>query len=240
MCGRFTLKTPNRVIVDHFELFNAPELAPRYNVAPSQSLLAIRLGSAETGLKRETFLPRWGLVPSWSKEPDAAASMINARGETVAEKPAYRTPFKRSRCLIPADGFFEWSTIAEPGKKKPKKTPHYFQVEKGGLFAFAGLYDRWRSPDGSILESTALITISANSLVGAFHDRMPVILDAADYPAWLGVDNPAPDELLSLVKPFPPERMMEHVVSTLVNSPRNDVPECVQPAETIRQPDLFA
>ena len=187
MCGRYTLRTPLNVLAQQFlfELGDLPadfELKPRYNIAPTQTVAAVR--RLEAGGPRQLALLHWGLIPSWAKDAKLAASTINARGETLAEKPAFRTAFARRRCLVLADGYFEWKA---EGKKK---LPLLFQLKSGQPFAFAGLWERWRGPAGTPedappLESCTIVTTSANSLSANVHDRMPVILDPADYDLWL-------------------------------------------------------
>jgi putative SOS response-associated peptidase YedK len=219
MCGRFTLRTPARDLVEVFELLREPELSPRYNIAPTQHVAVIR----QDGKSRQLSLMRWGLVPAWSKDPKAGPPLINARSETIATKPSFRTAFKRRRCLIPADGFYEW-------QKKPDaktKVPHYIRMAKDRAFAFAGLWEIWCGADGSQLESCTIVTTEANELMRSLHDRMPVILPEEHFAQWLDPKNEEPAELASLLKPYPPTEMMAFPISTLVNSPRNECPECI-------------
>jgi putative SOS response-associated peptidase YedK len=222
MCGRFTLAADPSELGDEFEGFEFPKgFAPRYNISPSQPVLAIR----NDGKRQADFLV-WGLVPSWAKDASIGSRLINARGETLAEKPAFRGAYKYKRCLIPADGFYEWK--AEPGKKI--KTPYAIRMKSGRPFAFAGLWDEWHSPDGSVLYSCTIITTAPNQLTAPIHNRMPVILRRHDYTEWLD-PLPRPAESLSgLIRPFPAELLDAYPVSTLVNSPANDAPECIQPA----------
>ena len=191
-----------------------PNIRPRYNLAPTQDAPIVRM----TGGDRELVMLRWGLVPSWSDGPDTRYRMINARAETVATKPAFRSAFKLRRCLVPADGFYEWRK-AENGKQ-----PYRIALQDGEPFAFAGLWERWGVPGNEIVESFTIIVTEANELIRVIHDRMPVILDAADYDEWLqGSDGE------HLLKPFSSDRMAAHPVSTYVNSPKNDDPKCIEP-----------
>lgn len=222
MCGRFTLAADPSELGDEFEGVQfPPDIAPRYNIAPSQPVLAIRNDAKQ----RADFLV-WGLVPSWAKDPSIGNRLINARGETLAEKPAFRGAYKYKRCLIPADGFFEWKA----GQGTKTKTPYVIRMKGRQPFAFAGLWDEWHSPDGSELFSCTIITTAPNDLMAPIHNRMPVILQRQDYGPWL---DPAPRPAASLnhlIRPFPAELLEAYPVSTLVNSPANDSPECIQPA----------
>jgi putative SOS response-associated peptidase YedK len=222
MCGRFTLAISPDQLREAFPWLEAAEAPPpRFNIAPSQPVAVI----PNEGERRLDYFV-WGLVPSWAKDPKIGSRMINARAETVAEKPSFRAAFRRRRCLIPASGFYEWK--AEPGSKR--KTPHYIQLKSGQPFAFAGLWENWFSPDGSQLLSTAIITTRPNDLVVDIHNRMPVILPAAAYDAWLAPGEADPGELMPLLAPYPANEMQAYPVSTLVNNPANDSPECVLPA----------
>ncbi|MDH3944981.1 MAG: SOS response-associated peptidase, partial [Anaerolineae bacterium] len=168
----------------------------------------------------------WGLVPSWSKDPKMGSRMINARAETLAEKPSFRAAYKRRRCLILADGFYEW--VKKPGHKT--KTPHYIQLTSGQPFAFAGLWEYWQGDDGSEIKSCTIITTEPNSLIGKLHNRMPVILPPETYDLWLDPGEASREQLDPLLKAYPSEEMKHHPISTLVNSPANDVPEVILPA----------
>ncbi len=220
MCGRFTLSTPTANLAKLFDLDSVPNLEPRYNIAPTQAVLAVR--STREGLGRELALMRWGLIPSWSKDPAIGSSLINARSETVAEKPSFRTAFKRRRCLIPADGFFEWQ------KQERAKQPYFIGLADRQPFAFAGLWEHWEGADGSVLDTCTILTTTANATIRPLHDRMPVILDPADYTTWLDAAT-HPDYLFHLLHPYPAEAMITYPVSTLVNNVANDVPACIQP-----------
>jgi putative SOS response-associated peptidase YedK len=231
MCGRFTLRTPLNVLAKQFQfdlqqtLF---DLRPRFNIAPTQSVLAVR--QIEQGAGRELANLYWGLVPSWSKDKKGAAACINARADGVATKPTFRSAFKKRRCLVLADGYYEWR------KEGKIKQPYFFEVDGGQPFAFAGIWEWWRDaadPAGATLESCSLITGEPNELQATLHDRMPIILDPRNYDTWL---NPANDDTTSLQKllvPFPAERMTVRAVSTLVNSARNEGPECIARSEML-------
>jgi putative SOS response-associated peptidase YedK len=225
MCGRFTLYVSPELIADLFGLAEPPVLVARYNIAPTQPVGLVRI---DPHTKARTWaLAHWGLIPSWSKDPSAAARMINARAETVPEKPSFRAAFRRRRCLIPASGFYEWKPV-ETGKQ-----PHYILPADDRPFGFAGLWERWTSPDGSEIESCTILTTDANELMAPVHNRMPVILAPDDYAAWLGTgvdDTPAALATLQhLFRPYPSEGMKLYPVSTYVNNPRNDREACVKP-----------
>jgi putative SOS response-associated peptidase YedK len=221
MCGRFTLRSPAVVLADHFDVAIEGELAPRYNIAPTQLVSAVRKGSTDDA--RRFVALRWGLVPHWAKDVSVGNRMINARAETVAQKPAFRTAFRRRRCLIPADGYFEWQ------KRGKTKQPYYFRMQDDSPLAFAGLWESWRGEaDQQAVESCTIITTEANALTRPIHDRMPVILEPACYDVWLdaAVDNI--EALLPLLRPLPADAMTADPVSTHVNSPRNDDPRCIE------------
>lgn len=220
MCGRFTLLTPGESLAVQFELPAAPQLAPRYNIAPTQPVAAVRVDDAG---RRELTHLHWGLIPAWSKDPGMGARMINARSETVAEKPAFRAAFKYRRCLIPADGFYEWQ------KLNGKKQPIYIRAQDGGVLAIAGIWERWTSPDGSEIESCSLLTTDPNELLQPIHNRMPVIIAPADYDAWLDPKVQRPEVLQPLLRSYPAALMTAYPVTPLVNSPFNDTPDCIWP-----------
>ena len=217
MCGRYTLTVPIDRLAAEFDLDEVrAELSPNFNVAPTQSVAAIL---AENGSRRLETL-RWGLVPSWAKDPEIGARMINARSETAPEKPSFRSAFKRRRCLIPADGFYEWK------REEGGKQPFYIHMNDGRPFAFAGLWEDWN--DGEI-RSCTILTTPANGLVGEVHERMPVILPAEDRDAWLDPEAET-QELVSLLRPYPGDDLETFPVSRFVNSPRNNDERCVEPA----------
>lgn len=218
MCGRFTLTAPAEVVAEHFQLEALPLLAPRYNIAPTQPVAAVRLSP---GGGREWTHFRWGLVPSWSKDLAIGAKMINARAETVAEKPSFRAAFRRRRCLVPASGFYEWKQT--DGRKQPM-----YIYPTTGLMAFAGLWEIWSSADGDQLETCTILTTDPNELLSDIHNRMPVILDPADYSTWLDPQTPQ-DVLMHLLHAAPDGLLEAYPVSTAVNSPSREGPECVEP-----------
>ena len=233
MCGRFTLRTSPGEVAEVFEVAGPVQLTLRYNIAPTQSIAAVR--QTEAGA-RELALLRWGLIPSWAKDASIGSSLCNARAEGIATKPAFRAAFKRRRCLIPADGFYEWQKFAASPKQKQ---PYYITLDEG-LFAFAGLWEFWKGPEGGV-ESCTLITTDPNELMAPIHDRMPVILPRAVWPVWLDAAVEEPDVLTSLLQPYPAERMRATPVSTLVNSAKNEHPDCIRPVEKpSRQQDLFS
>ena len=219
MCGRFSLHSNPHVVELQFGLAQTPELAPRYNVAPGTPILGVR---ADERHARHATLLRWGLIPSWAKDPSIGHRMINARAEHIAEKPAFRNALRRRRCIIPADGFFEWRAAGA------RKQPYYVRSAGDELFGFAGLYEYWKGPEG-LVASCTIITTEANALMRPLHDRMPVILDAADYAHWLDPDNPDPESLVAILRPAPPERMTAYPVGLRVNNVRNDDPALIEP-----------
>ncbi|MCC7117808.1 MAG: SOS response-associated peptidase [Anaerolineales bacterium] len=221
MCGRFTLTIDPAQLEDAFHGYQFPQpFAPRFNIAPSQPLLAI----PNDGKLTATFF-LWGLVPVWAKDISIAHKLINARGETLAEKPSFRASFKYKRCLIPADGFYEWKT--NPGIKT--KTPYYIHLQERKPFALAGLWSEWNSPAGDALRTCTIVTTQPNPLMSTLHNRMPVILEKQDYAEWLDPAPRTPESLLRLIRPFPADSMRAHPVSTLVNAPANDRAELVLP-----------
>ncbi len=220
MCGRYTLATPVGALAEMFGVMGPlPEVAPSYNIAPTQEVAAVL---ADDGARRLEML-RWGLIPSWADDPGIGSRMINARSETVPEKPSFRRAFKERRCLIPADGFYEWQ------KTNNGKQPFYVRMKDQNPFTFAGLWESWRD-DGSEVRSCTILTTEANELVGEIHPRMPVILAPEDYDLWLDPDVREADPLLPLLAPYPADSMEAYPVSSFVNSPSNDEPSCIRPA----------
>jgi len=219
MCGRFTLFDSVSILSKEFGVPISFDLAPRYNIAPSQPTLAVRV-FPENG-KREFAWLRWGLIPHWVQDSSIGNRMINARAETVDEKPAFRDAFRQRRCLIPASGFYEWK------KGERRKQPYYIRGKDGHLFAFAGLWDRWVASDGQPVESCTLITTDANDLVVQLHDRMPVILPSTVYDLWLDPGNSDRDRLLPLLHPHPDEEMEAYPVGFFVNDPKTDDRRCI-------------
>jgi putative SOS response-associated peptidase YedK len=221
MCGRFTLTVDPEDLMERFHLESAEQMpTPRYNVAPTQSIPVI-LNESPNRLS----LAQWGLIPSWAKDPAIGGQMINARAETLAEKPAYRTAFKKRRCLVPADGFFEWRKEAD-GKTK---TPMYIHLKTGAPFAFAGLWEVWTSPEGETRRTCTLVTTEPNDLLATIHNRMPVILPRDAEADWL--DNKLEVlALMSMLKPYPADQLEAYAVSRRVNTPAVDEPALLQPA----------
>jgi len=198
----------------------APQITPRYNIAPTQPIAVVPNDGRNAV---DHFV--WGLIPFWAKDPSIASRMINARSETLAEKASFKNAYKRRRCLILADGFYEWAKV--PGQKA--KQPYLIRLEDGAPFAFAGLWEEWQSPEGSQLKSATIITTEPNPLVASIHNRMPVILHPDNYPLWLSTEEKRPDDLQHLLTAYPAEEMIAYPVSTSVNSPANDLPENVVP-----------
>jgi putative SOS response-associated peptidase YedK len=217
MCGRFTQASDSEIIVRVFDLPEKPELAPRYNIAPTQDVAAVR--AAEVG-GRELVHLHWGLIPSWAKERAMGARMINARAETLAEKPAFRSAFRARRCLIVADGFYEWQKLGT------RKQPHFIGFKDGRPFAFAGLWERWQGEGSEAVESCTIVTTEANELLAPIHDRMPVILDPVDFALWIDSGAKDREKLAGLLKPYTPELLQAYPVDFFVNNPANDTPAC--------------
>ena len=224
MCGRFTLTVDPDELLETFPWVTLPSqpLTPRYNIAPTQPVAVV----ANNGQNRiELF--RWGLIPAWAKDPAIGNRMINARAETLPEKPAFRSAFKKRRCLILANGFYEW-------RKEPSgqgKTPMYIRLKSRAPFAFAGLWEAWRAPDDKTILSCVIITTTPNSLIEKIHDRMPVILKPDAYERWLDPAESEPFALLDVLKPYPASHMTAYAVSKRVNKPDVDSPECIAPAK---------
>jgi putative SOS response-associated peptidase YedK len=245
MCGRFTLRAPASTIAEEFQLLDAPPLAPRFNVAPTQPVAAVRI-VPDSG-QRQFVLLKWGLVPSWAKDPAIGSRLINARAESVAEKPAFRTAFRRRRCLVVADGFYEWQRTGG------RKQPYFIRLRDDRPFAFAGLWEVWEGktvpgtvfasgpcsrqslsaktvPGTVLLETCTLITTGPNEVMEPIHDRMPVILSPDDYDRWLDPSIREPDKLRPLLRPYPASAMLAVPVSGHVNNPKNEGAECIVPA----------
>lgn len=223
MCGRFTLTVNPAELQDAFQDYTFPEtFAPRFNIAPTQPVLAIPNDERN---RADFFL--WGLIPMWAKDPAIGNKLINARGETLAEKPSFRGSLKHKRCLILADGFYEWKS--GPGNKP--KTPYFIYMNDRKPFAFAGLWDSWNGPDGSQVKTCTIITTEPNDLMSLIHNRMPAILHPRDYARWLDPSPQTPESLQPLIQPYPADKMTAHPVSTMVNKPENDIPELVVPVK---------
>jgi putative SOS response-associated peptidase YedK len=223
MCGRFTLTVDPADLQAAFPGFTFPEqIAPRFNISPTQPVLAL----PNDGKNHADFFV-WGLIPAWAKDAAIGAKLINARAETLAEKPSFRGSYKYKRCIIFADGFYEWKAAPEI----KTKIPHYIHLKSGQPFAFAGLWDEWHAPDGSPVRTCCIITTEPNTLMASLHQRMPVILLREDYAQWLDADPRKPETLQGLLRQYPTEEMTAHPVSTLVNRPSNDRPELLIPAQ---------
>jgi len=213
MCGRYTLHSNKEAIAKTLGLADVPQLSLRFNVAPTQQVATIRAQP-----ERELVLMRWGLIPHWAKDPSIGNRMINARSETVATKPSFRSAFKSRRCLVVVDGFYEWKKTAAK-----KKQPYYIRMKDEEPFAFAGLWESWQD-----MESCTILTTRPNELMKNLHDRMPVILSSNDYCLWLDPTLDDREQLESLLVPCPSSDMKAYPVSTTVNSPKNDRPECIE------------
>jgi putative SOS response-associated peptidase YedK len=229
VCGRFTLRAAPQEIAGHFGVEDVPELAPRFNIAPAQEIATVFVPDAQADFALQ--LRRWGLVPSWAKDERIGNRQINARVETVAEKPAFRDAFRHRRCLIPVDGFYEWSGAATV------KQPHHIGLEGGGVFAFAGLWERWRNPAGEVIESCTILTTEANGVLSELHSRMPVIVDPGDYELWLDPGVSDPERLKPAIEGDLSNTLRFYPVSLHVNDTRRDDPHCLDGAEI--QPTLF-
>jgi putative SOS response-associated peptidase YedK len=233
MCGRFTLIQTAQEISQAFHIEKVFDQEPQYNIAPTQMVIAMLYHPESEQHEFQSL--RWGLIPSWAKDPGMGAKLINARAETVAEKPAFRSAFKRRRCLVVADGFYEWQ------HKEGKKQPYYFRLQEGEPFGFAGLWEQWRSPKEQIpleseqspqtkeITSCTILTTQANELLQPIHDRMPVILQQQDYDVWLDPQVQTPERLQQLLQPYPSEAMTAYPVSKVVNNPKHNSPDCIQP-----------
>jgi len=222
MCGRFTL-FDTASLAEAFGVAGAASLSPRYNIAPSQAVAAVRVPPG--GSARESVLLHWGLVPSWAKDPSIGNRMINARAETAAGKPAFRSAMRRRRCLVPADGFYEWKRTGG------RKQPYYIRMRDERVFAFAGLWESWEEPGGAAVESCAILTTSPNDLLVPIHDRMPVLVAPRDYDFWLSPEVLDPGALAPLFRPFPSEEMTAFPVGTAVNNPKTDSPDLIKPLD---------
>ena len=219
MCGRYTLTTPVEVLAEEFGVTGPlPEVSPSYNIAPTQEVAAVLVDDGERRLE----MLRWGLIPFWADDPGIGSRMINARSETVPEKPSFRRAFKERRCLVLADGFYEWKRADDNGKQ-----PYHIRMKDRRPFAFAGLWENWRR-GGEEIRSGTILTTEANNLVEEIHNRMPVILAPEDHELWLDRDMWEADLLLPLLAPYPDDLMEAYPVSRFVNRPTNDDPRCIQ------------
>lgn len=233
MCGRYTLRTAPQEVATQFELFVPPPIGQRYNIAPSQQVGAVKAQlDADGRIARQWQEFSWGLLPGWAESSVGTQRPINARSETAASKPTFREAFRRRRCLIPADGFYEWQS------SRREKQPYFFSLRDQPLFAFAGLYEHWESAPGQeaggTIDSCTILTTEANELMREFHDRMPVILEPRDYSAWLDPTCEDADVVAPLCRPLPSERMQHWAVSQRVNSPKYDDAACLRRSEVRR------
>ena len=226
MCGRFSLTTPTEGLRALFGFDEMPNLPPRYNIAPTQDVAAVRFVGADA--KPSFTLFRWGLIPSWAKDPSIGSRMINARAETIAEKPAFRAAFRRRRCLIPADGFYEWEKLPDD-----RKQPWRVTLEGGVPFAFAGLWEDWLGADGSEVATCTIVTTDAAPSITKIHHRMPVILDPAEFSGWL---RGTPEEAATMLRPYR-GKLVAYRVSTRVNSVRNDDATLLEPVKAPEKPE---
>lgn len=220
MCGRFSQTAQPEQIVEHFKV-QSPLFQPRYNIAPSQSVVSIRVSPDGTG--PDCVMLRWGLIPSWAKDPKIGLQCINAKAETVAEKPAFRSAFKKRRCLVLATGFYEWHV------HEGTKQPMWIGFRDSRPFAFGGLWEHWTPPTGDSLETFTILTTEPNSLMADIHTRMPVILAPEVYDQWLDPLFQQVDSLKTFLRSYPSEELIAYPVSTLVNNPRNDIPQVLEP-----------
>jgi len=219
MCGRFTSLLPSELLSAIFEIFPPPVAEPRFNIAPTQTTGVVR----SDGEHNKLVAMKWGLVPSWAKDTKIGTSLINARSETVAEKPSFRHAIKVNRCIIPASGFYEWQHIGG------KKIPNYIRMADEGVMAFAGIWEHWKDPENDlVLESFSILTTTSNKLIAPLHERMPVILRKEYYDLWLNKNTQDPTELQYLYRPFPSDQLDMYPVSERMNSPRFTGPECIE------------
>lgn len=227
MCGRYALKATAAELIEHFKLLSCPEFGLRYNIAPQSMIPVIR---QKPGAGRVGQLVKWGLIPSRAKDPSIGAKLTNARGETVAEKPSFRTSFAKHRCLIPANGFYEWQPVTEAGKVR--KQPYYIRpTEPDGLFAFAGLLAAWTPPEGETVVTTCIITTGPNEVMAPIHDRMPVILQPEHFDAWLDPENHDIGQLTAMLGPCRADLIAAYPVSPAINSGRVEGPACIEPID---------
>jgi putative SOS response-associated peptidase YedK len=233
MCGRYRLSRRKQIVEEYFDSFGEDDWTPRYNVAPTQPVPIIRQNPKEP--RRELSLVRWGLIPWWAKDSFGSAAMINARSETAATKPAFREALKLRRCLIPADGFYEWK------RNGKEKQPYCFEVRDGKLFAFAGIWEKWKDPSAQILETCSILTTAPNAVTAVVHDRMPVILDSDNYDLWLDPGMKNANAACEMLRPFDARLMRSFPVSNRVNHAGNDDEECSGPIKHAEnQPLLFS
>jgi len=233
MCGRYRLSRRKQLIQEYFDTTDEVDWEPRYNIAPSQNVPIIRQNRAKP--ERRFSLARWGLIPYWAMDQSIGYKLINARSETVTDKPAFREAFESRRCLIPADGFYDWKRVGTA------KQPFHFGLQDDSLFAFAGLWDRWKDASGQAVESCSILTTSPSALLADVHDRMPVILNPDHYDLWLDPGFRRVDALKDMLNPFDATLMRRYAVSTRVNNVTNDDGECSEPivVQKKTQAELF-
>lgn len=221
MCNRYRLSHSQRYLAERFQAFDEIDDHPRYNIAPTQPVLTVR---REHGQKIRRFtMMRWGLIPSWAKDTSIGNRTLNARSETVTKLPAFRNSILTKRCLIPADGFYEWRAMGRV------KQPYCFEVGEGDVFALAGLWDEWKSPGGEVIESCTILTTTSNSLISEMHDRMPVIVPPDKYDIWLDPDVTDFDAIKEILKPYDADQMRRYPVSRKLNNSKNEGAECAAP-----------
>lgn len=233
MCGRFVLTTPDQGLAVQFNLPEVPDLKPRFNIAPTQPVAAVR--AMRDGGDRELVMLHWGLVPFWAKDPAIGSRLINARSETASQKPSFRAAFRKRRCLVVADGFYEWQKV------NGGKQPYLIRLRDAGAFGFAGLWEFWKGADDEVVESCTILTTSPNDLVRDIHTRMPVIVQPGDYELWLDLGVERAEMLNRVLRPYPSDLMVAYPVSRRVNSPKNDDPACIEPlaqGESLKLPGL--
>ena len=226
MCGRYTITSSPEAFRALFRYFEQPNFPPRYNVAPTQPIPIVRLQDGA----RHFALMRWGLLPSWVKDPKNFALLINARGESVTEKPAFRNAMKRRRCLVPADGFYEWKPVSG------RKQPYYIRAKSGAPLAFAGLWETWEGPNGEEVDTAAIVTTSANRTLSSIHDRMPVIVPPDAFDLWLDGANVDAVTASALIQPAPEDLLEAFPVSTAVNRTANDNAKLLEPVDPDAEP----
>jgi putative SOS response-associated peptidase YedK len=226
MCGRYELHTHPAAIALAFGLPNGASFEPSYNIAPMNDVPVVRVNAHG---ERELVRMRWGFVPRWAKDPSIGGKLINARGETLHERPTFQMAFRRHRCLLPADGFYEWQRLPAAPDDSVRKQPLHIGMKDAAPFGIAGLAERWMSPDGEVLDTCTIVTTQANALLAPVHDRMPLVIAPGDYARWL---DPHESDVRDLVVPFPADRMTHYPISTRVNSVRHDdakIIECIEP-----------
>lgn len=222
MCSRYSLTSPPEAVRETFGYADAAEFPPRYNISPTQPVAIVRRDLAG---ERELALVRWGLIPSWAKDPSKLSTFINARSETAAEKPSFRASMRHRRCIVPADAFYEWT--GKPGSKQP----HMIRLRSGQTMGFAGLWEHWLGPDGSEIETMAILTVRANAEMVSIHDRMPAILDPDDYDVWLDCRSGSAVGINEVLRSSPDGSLEITAVSRELNNPRNDRPEVQSPVQ---------